>query len=443
MARFLRNMSTTTRLLSQSVPKNGVTMPPWLHDITQSTSAAPKLYAWTPQNLQNGQDNGKYQSATPKDLQKRIFILGLGNLGRFYANSLAKLGEQVPVTLVFHRKSLPEHWVSEPGIELTRLGITEKISSFDVEWWTEEAPTHGPVKEVCDGDKIANILVATKAPDALPQVDRLRRYLDENSTVGFVQNGMNKLWPPYGAIYSEHRFPPRQHPNWLVCVTTHGVYSLGTFKSVHAGLADIAMGLVLPNPDTASTADYLMEQILKRPELEARKVPRNALWVLQLEKLIINSIINPVTAVIRCMNGHLFDEPAPELKKLMDMLVEEASHILQALAQHPSSEDILNGVNSVPDSGLTKEALVERFSAARLNALVHRVGEKVKENRSSMCQDVLAGKQTEVREFNGWLVQMAEFLGLEAPNHKKLCELVESGVAGEEALLEAYFGKKK
>lgn len=442
MVRFVRNMSTTTRLLAQSVPKNGVTLPPWLHNITQSISAAPKLYAWTPENLPNSRNNGQFQSATPKDLQRRIFILGIGNLGRLYANSLGKLGEEVPVTLVLHRKSLLEHWVSEPGIELTRHGVTEKISSFDVEWWTEEAPAHGPVREVCGGHKIANLLVATKAPDALPQVDRLRRYLDWDSTVGFVQNGMNKLWPPYGAIYSEHRFPPRQHPNWLVCVTTHGVFSLGTFKSVHAAPADIAMGLVLPNPNTAHAADYLMEQIGRAPELEARKVPRNALWVLQLEKLIINSLINPLTAVIRCMNGHLFDQPAPELKKLMDILVDEASQILQALAQHPSSKDILSGSDSAPDADLSKEALVERFSAVRLNAMLQRVGEKVKDNRSSMCQDVMAGKQTEVREFNGSLVQMAEYLGLEAPNHKKLCELVEGGVIGETSLLEAYFGKK-
>ena len=427
---------TGRRLYSSLSSPNGVTIPSWLQNIT----AAPKLYAWTPDNLPTSPSSERPHPTGAKDLQKRVFILGVGNLGRLYANSLAKL--EVPVTLVFHRKSLLEHWVSEPGIELTRHGVTEKISSFDVEWWTEEAPTHGPVREVCDGSKLANLLVATKAPDALVQVDRLGRYLDENSTVGFVQNGMNKMWPPYGAMYSENRFPKGQHPNWLVCVTTHGVYSLGTFKSVHAAPADIAMGLVLPNPHTAGKADYLMEQILKAPELEARKVTRNALWVLQLEKLIINSLINPLTAVIRCMNGHLFEQPAPELKKLMDMLVEEASQILQALAQHPSSEDILTGVDAAPDAGLSKEALVERFSAPRLNAMLQRVGEKVKENRSSMCQDVMAGKQTEVREFNGWLVQMAEFLGLEAPNHKKLCELVEAGVVGEQTLLEAYFGKK-
>ena len=44
-----------------------------------------------------------------------------------------------------------------------------------------------------------------------------------------------------------------------------------------------------------------------------------------------------------------------------------------------------------------------------------------------MLQDVEAGKQTEIREFNGWLVETAEYLNLAStlPTHRKLIALVE------------------
>ena len=107
-------------------------------------------------------------------------------------------------------------------------------------------------------------------------------------------------------MYNSNRFLPKQHPNWLVCVTTHGVTSLGAFKSIHASPADVAMGPVLLNPESQGDFEYLMDQILRAPHLSARKVPTSALWVLQLEKLVVNSTINPMTALLRCKNGLLF-----------------------------------------------------------------------------------------------------------------------------------------
>ncbi|PSR81112.1 ketopantoate reductase PanE/ApbA-domain-containing protein, partial [Coniella lustricola] len=400
---------------------------------------------------------------------KRVFILGLGNLGKLYATCLAQLSRPPPITLVVHRRSLLEQWAANPGIEMTRHGTTHRFEAdLDLEWWTTQRPTIGPVREAgvrvdggdpCGGGHIANLIVATKAAQALPEVDKLRRYLDASSSILFVQNGMSRLWPPHGPTYCAWRWPDGNHPTFLHGITTHGVYTEGPFKSVHAAPADVVIGTVCPRTqhhhqeDTSSDDDgasHLIKLITNAPHLAGRSVSRRELWVLQLEKLVVNTIINPLTALLRVRNGELFTfagQPSTKdtrmIAKIMDKLLVETSACLQALIQHESSHEILvtHQDSSSSSSSLQIRALLDRFSVPKLHELLYTVGAKVKYNKSSMLQDVEAGKPTEVREFNGWLVDTgAVVLGEEASQqqlagHRLLIELVEKGaVLSEEAL---------
>lgn len=300
-----------------------------------------------------------------------------------------------------------------------------------MEWWTDEKPPVGPVREVGNGIPISNLVVATKASDAITQCDRFRRYLDDSSSVLFVQNGMNMLWPPHGAIYNAHRYPGGAHPNCLHGVTMHGVFSEGTFKSVHAAPADVVVGPVCHSNKHSEAAAYLTRLVTTAPHLAGRAVSRPELWILQLEKLVVNMVINPLTAVLRVRNGELFADPEGDTIKIMDTLLKETSNVLQALVQHESSKEILQGGNMAPG------ALIQRLSTPNLREMLHRVGEKVKYNKSSMFQDVEAGKQTEIKDFNGWLVDTANFLNqdLDVRTHKILIDLIQRGVRLDKAEL--------
>lgn len=410
--------------------------PPWLTQLLDDQKSPPKLFAWTPSNLSS---DGNHQSQNIQDLDRRVYILGIGNMGRLYANYLAKCTNPPPITLVVHRKELLSQWEQSDGIEFTRSGILEKNKNFSIEWWTENPPEHGPVREVVDGSKIRNLIISTKASAALPEADRLRSYLDDQSTVAFAQNGMSKLWPPHGPAYASARYPNGTAPNFLALITTHGVTSVAPFKSIHASNADVAAGPVLLSRQWPQEADYLLNMVAQAPYLEGRRVPRADLWVLQLEKLIVNSVINPLTGILRCQNGVLFAEPGGVIERVMDRLLDEASSVLQALVNHSSSSEIIASAstedssvvapNGADSTAALRRDLTERFAQPRLREMLHRVGEKVKENTSSMLQDVRAGKQTEIRDFNGWLVDTATFLdaGLDVSTHEGLVELVESG----------------
>ncbi|KAI1801897.1 6-phosphogluconate dehydrogenase C-terminal domain-like protein [Daldinia bambusicola] len=469
----------------------------WLRQVLEDRAEAPRLYAWRLANLPDGNGKPSYARNSPEnetviennpdDESRRIYILGVGNIGRLYAIFLAKSDgtrQRPPITLVVHRRELLEQWKAHPGVELVRGSddndggrrVVERNPAFRVEWWTDAQPAHGPAREPGPGmgGVVRNLIVATKAPDAMPQVDRVRRYLGGASTVAFAQNGMCKLWPPLGEAYVAARWPggdstTSNSPEWLACVTTHGVTSLGPFRSVHASPADVLVGPVLvpgvrrdsgvkgsttssrsnaseedKDRNTSSTSNYLVEQIVRAPGLNGRKVATRALWVAQLEKLVVNSVINPLTAVLRCKNGELFEERGDGLKDVIEMLVDEASRTLRALVAHPSSDGILlaqdeneqdsetKGTVAAEESlEKTREELLERFSPARLRTMLHGVGEKVAANTSSMLQDVRAGKKTEIEDFNGWLVETARYLGDEGglPVNEKLISLVVDSAA--------------
>ncbi|KAI1871445.1 uncharacterized protein JN550_004439 [Neoarthrinium moseri] len=411
----------------------------WLKQLIDDDSAPPKLFAWTTANLSPGStplsnDNTRLKSQSHTTPLERIYILGIGNLGRLFASSLARLPKKPPITLVVHRKSLLEQWASSPGIEITRHGKVERTSDFDVEWWTHEKPPAGPILEPTSGAGITNLIVATKASDALPQVDRLRGYLGRDSTVTFVQNGMCKLWPPMGDLYLHHRFPDLSGPSWVACVTTHGVTSLAPFKSIHASPANVSVGPVSLNPESGGSAQYLMNQIADAPDLSGQIVSKADLWVLQLEKLVVNSTINPLTAILGCKNGELFIDREDRLPLIIKTLVHEAGLVLTSLVSDVSSADILNDESNgspLHSREGPRDALIQRLSSTNLLTMLYEVGYKVRENTSSMLQDVRAGKKTEIRDFNGWLVETARFLdlGSAVPTHEKLIKLVENGAS--------------
>ncbi|KAL0931066.1 putative 2-dehydropantoate 2-reductase [Colletotrichum truncatum] len=420
--------------------------PEWLQSVLNIKSSAPKLYAWNPSDVEphaaptdhinHSQVNYKEGSDSRDDLCRRIYILGIGNLGILFASALATLPNPPPVTLVFHKKELLLSWKHEPGIEIKRDSTISKYSNLDVELWSEEPPVGRQSREVANGESIRNLIVTTKASQALPEVDRVRRYLDSNSTVAFAQNGMCKMWPPHGTTYNTARYSQDQsssHPNWLACVTTHGVTSLGRFKSEHASEADIKVGPVLLNSESHTCVSYLSKLLVRAPHLKGTAVARNDLWILQLEKLVVNSIINPLTAVLRCKNGQLFVEKDGPTAQLMDSLLTEASAVLQAVINDSSADSILqtpsNEETTSNEKQVARRDLLERFSQPRLKKMLYEVGYKVRENTSSMLQDVRAGKQTEIDEFNGWLVDMAAYLDgdLDVSCHKTLIGLVKNG----------------
>lgn len=117
----------------------------------------------------------------------------------------------------------------------------------------------------------------------------------------------------------------------------------------------------------------------------------------QYSKLFANAVINPITALTRRENGIVLSSG---LKNTVLGVVREA-------------------VNVAAMEGIRRE---ERS----VMEMVYSVAEKTSGNTSSMLQDVLKGRMTEIDSINGYLIRRARKHEIEVPVNEALYELVKS-----------------
>ena len=117
-------------------------------------------------------------------------------------------------------------------------------------------------------------------------------------------------------------------------------------------------------------------------ECQPREDIEAALW----EKLVINVGINPLTALLRVPNGALLQLP-------------EAWEVAVAAAAETQTVAQASGINLSGDP------------VARLR----QVCANTAANRSSMLQDILAGRPTEIEALNAQVANRGRALGLPTP----------------------------
>jgi 2-dehydropantoate 2-reductase len=230
-------------------------------------------------------------------------------------------------------------------------------------------PTSTPAAE----NAIDHLLVTTKAYDVAQAVAGVRRRLREQSQVLLLANGM-------GFAAEVTRDAP-----WLQLfhgTTTEGAWRIAPLHVRHAGRGTTRIGrsgVARPAPWFRCWRDGLPDCIWD-PDID------RALWL----KLAINCAINPLTALHRCVNGELARRP--ELAAEVARLCDEIAAISAAAGYAEAARGIHEAV-----------AAVIAATAA---------------NRSSMLQDVLAGRRTEIEHITGYLLAVAGRCGIEAPRNR-------------------------
>ena len=119
-------------------------------------------------------------------------------------------------------------------------------------------------------------------------------------------------------------------------------------------------------------------------------------------KLIINAAINPLTAITRLKNGELLEHD--ETRQLLSMTAEEAADVARSAQPSLSVGDATSVVETV----------------CRATAF----------NISSMLQDVLRERRTEIDAINGAIVDRAKKMGIESPINETFTYLVRGMESG-------------
>ncbi len=259
---------------------------------------------------------------------------------------------------------------------------------------------------------IYNLIVSVKAPQTVKAIQRVAHRLTRESTIMFLQNGMGIL-----DEVNEQLFPDEDYrPTYVIGVVTHGLYSNGPFSVEHAGEGTIALGAMPRMPqdkpvenetlsDLAPSARYLMRTMTRTPVFVAIGFPATDLLQQQLDKLAVNCIINPITAIIDCKNGALLSNMY--FTRVIRLLLAEVSIVIQSMPE----------LKNVPNVNM-------RFDTLRLERIVFSIANKTAENHSSMLQDVKLGRQTEIDYINGYIVRRGEEMGIHCVMNYMLMHMV-------------------
>jgi 2-dehydropantoate 2-reductase len=142
------------------------------------------------------------------------------------------------------------------------------------------------------------------------------------------------------------------------------------------------------------TRDFLRERFEDKCfDLEFRENFKEHQW----NKLFANSVINPITALTRRENGIVLSR---SLKGTVKNIVDECVLVARKEGINAESEKVLETIFSV--------------------------AEKTSANTSSMLQDVLRGRRTEIDSINGYVVRLAKKHGIRADVNEALFSLVKT-----------------
>jgi len=227
------------------------------------------------------------------------------------------------------------------------------------------------------------VIVFTKAYDTEAAITRARPLIGPHTAVLTLQNGL-------GNYQTLQRYIAPQQV--LAGTTSSGVTLLGVGHVRQAAVGEIVLGSPVGNADLARQVASMLV-----PAASVVRVAEDVdalLW----RKALINCAINPLTALTRRCNGELL-EIAP-LRELMAQVAEEVYAV--ALAA---------GID------------LAEFAATEA---VEQVCKATATNQSSMLQDVLASRRTEIDYINGAVARVAREHETAAP----LCQCLTALIRG-------------
>ncbi|KAF7971398.1 hypothetical protein HWV62_21238 [Athelia sp. TMB] len=404
----------------------------------------------------------------------RFHIVGVGAIGSLVAHHLRSvLPSSHKITLLVRNKRLANHQRRTDSVRVEHNGIVTTTTGFDAEVFDREEELRAGIlprtrysldlglkgevpQPPSHLQPIESLIITTKSHATFNVVKRLLPRLSAESTIVLLQNGMGV----YERLVSELFRNPETRPQFILASNTHGAWVKNLEQVVHAGIGEIQFGVV-PDPrgrdfeaalkdeslhyrdrrlriddigsrdDPSSSAASPSYQSLRLTvaalsalePLDAKWVPISDVQLAMRRKVVVNSIINPLTAIMGCRNGDLFRDPAS--LRIARRVSSEASSAFAAeiAAGAQTMLDALNDPDDeerVPLGSRLPRALEPQF----LEEETIRVAKATAANVSSMLADVRNGKLTEVDNLNGYLVRLGAMYGVKMRYTMMLGDLV-------------------
>jgi 2-dehydropantoate 2-reductase len=289
----------------------------------------------------------------------RILVIGGGAIGTLYAARLSRAHE---VSLVVHRPGQADA-IRRDGVRVT--GLEEVVAQVDV---TTDVPA--PVPDTL-------VLLTTKVYDNADAVRPLLPLVRSDTVILCLQNGLDGDRVVRALVDGR-------------CAVLRGITNFGAVH-VRAGVVDLkARGdtIVEAGPTSAALASMFTEC-----GLAGRVSPdiKRDVWV----KLLVNCVINPLTAMTGMEVGWIADARLDPLKQ---RIVNECAAVARCEGVHLEG-DIVQRLNQTYGPST---------------------------NLSSMLQDLSNGRRTEIDQMNGAVVETGRRHGVACPVNEALVAIVKA-----------------
>ncbi|MGL6105750.1 ketopantoate reductase family protein [Romboutsia sp.] len=228
------------------------------------------------------------------------------------------------------------------------------------------------------------IIIFVKSIHTSMAIKSHQNLINKNTLVLSLQNG-------YGNIEDLQTIVKKE--NIIAGTTSHGATVLNAGKIRHAGKGKTCIGAIESNSmDKVELIKNIMEECSIPTEISENIL--ELIW----SKLIINIGINPLTALLKVENGKLLN--SNYTLNLMKKLVYEAIDVAKELNIYFDKETSLERVKNV----------------AHLTA----------NNKSSMLQDILNKRETEIDKINGAVVTIGKKNNISTPYNEMIVDLIKS-----------------
>lgn len=300
-------------------------------------------------------------SSPSKEKKRTIAIIGGGSMGSLVSGRLAASGD----TNIWMISSWKEHVdkINHSGLVLQNL---------DKSTCTVQLRATTSVEEVIQKDgKVDLAVVMVKSPHTKEAALKAAQLVHSNGFVLTLQNGLGNREIIAEALGGDIK-------RVIQGVTSHGGNILSSGHVAHTGIGVTSLAIDNHNK-------WIVEEIAQIFHRAGLVCDLNEnLESLQWGKLIVNSAINPLTAILRVKNGVLAESPA--CIDLVAKTVKEGVLVANARGVALPFGDPVNNVLSVARS--------------------------TKDNVSSMLKDVMRGEKTEIDAINGAIVREGDRLGV-------------------------------
>lgn len=333
-----------------------------------------------------------------------VHILGFGAIGALVAAQLQASTKTEIIPLLRSTARLNDFASNDYTIKIKPLYDTSKsllVARFPAASCPEQF-----------SGKIDNLIVTCKTYQTKAAIEPYLPFLHDDSNIIMIQNGLGVL-----ELLREQVFVGTLQPRLFQGVIAHGIFQDSQDKSLfnHAGFVDCKIAK-LPSKRTEISQTLtelqsdkeipLVSILLQLSEsLNLIHMTYQELLVGQLEKFLINCCINSVTSIVDCINGELDSIAKPIFTDIISEALDVFQYAFKPLFQYAQ---ISEGNDELPDLDVANRLSLERMVKVTLQMGCQVNGD----NSSSMRQDVVNLRQTEIDYINGYIVSLCEKLQL-------------------------------